>query len=160
VILRGTLSTADIEISNYCAELTEARYCNAVQIGQLETLEMQRDEARKQLEIANRALNTPEIHDFTAGVISEAQHQRARWGPEHDAGKQPEDWFWLLGYLGGKCLAAQKAGDVGKALHHTISTAACLANWHASMLGKTDMRPGIDTEESRALSQITPTDKK
>lgn len=105
--------------------------------------------AEKQGEIdrLREALNTPELHDFTSGVVSEAQHQRERWGSDHDAGKQPEDWFWLLGYLGGKCLAAQKAGDHDKALHHTISAAAVLANWHASMLGKTNMRPGIDPVE-------------
>jgi len=40
-----------------------------------------------------RHLNTPELHDFATGVISEGQHQRARWGSEHDSGKQPEDWF-------------------------------------------------------------------
>jgi hypothetical protein len=89
------------------------------------------------------ALNTPELHDFAAGVVSEAQHQRQRWGAEHDAGKAPEDWFWLLGYLAGKALHAAKAGDMDKALHHTISTAAALANWHAAMLGSTNMRPGI-----------------
>jgi hypothetical protein len=32
-----------------------------------------------------------------------------------------------------------------EALHHTISSAACLANWHAAMLGASnEMRPGID----------------
>ena len=89
------------------------------------------------------ALNTPELHDFAAGVVSEAQHQRERWGAEHDTGKAPEDWFWLLGYLGGKALHAAKSDDIDKALHHTISTAAALANWHAALLGVTGMRPGI-----------------
>lgn len=88
-------------------------------------------------------LNTPEIHDFMAGVISEAQHQRARWGNDQDASKLPEDWFWLLGYLAGKCLAAHKAGDVGKALHHMVSTAAAIANWHAAILGLTNISPSI-----------------
>lgn len=128
--------------------------------------EQQLEIAREELTAANetigqlrKALNTPEIRDFAKGVISEAQHQRERWGSDHDAGKQPEDWFWLLGYLGGKCLAAQKAGDHEKALHHTISTAAVLANWHASMLGKTTMRPGIDPVErgiEKALADTPP----
>lgn len=92
----------------------------------------------------NAALNTPELHDFSAGVVSEAQHQRERWGSTHDAGKTPEDWFWLIGYLAGKALHAAKAGDTDKALHHTISTAAALANWHAALAGQhTGMRPGI-----------------
>lgn len=93
-------------------------------------------------------LNTPELHDFATGVVSEAQHQRARWGSEHDAGKEPQDWFWLLGYLAGKALKAHASGDTEKALHHTISSAAVLANWHASILGaSTEMRPGIDPDE-------------
>ena len=90
-------------------------------------------------------INTPEINDFVRGVELEAAHQRERWGSDHDAGKEPEDWFWLLGYLGGKALHAAKNGDVAKALHHCISTAAACANWHAALLGvSTAMRPGID----------------
>ena len=88
-------------------------------------------------------LNTPELHDFSAGVISEAQHQRARWGSDHDAGKEPADWFWLVGYLAGKALASHLAGNLEKALHHTITVASVMANWHAAILGKTNMRPGI-----------------
>lgn len=92
-------------------------------------------------------LNTPELINFSRAVVSEAQHQRHRWGSDHDAGKEPQDWFWLLGYLAGKALAAHSKGDAEKALHHTISSAAALANWHASILGQTNMRPGIDPVE-------------
>lgn len=90
-------------------------------------------------------INTPETADFMAGVPLEAAHQRERWGAAHDAGKTPEDWFWLIGYLAQKALRAQNAGDMEKAQHHTISTAAALANWHAAISGAdTSMRPGID----------------
>jgi hypothetical protein len=88
-------------------------------------------------------LNAPELLSFRDGVILEAAHQRERWGSSHDDGKKPADWFWLIGYLAGKALAAHIADNSEKALHHTISTAAALANWHAAILGKTDMRPGI-----------------
>lgn len=87
-------------------------------------------------------LNTPEIHDFTRAVQLEAAHQRARWGSEHDAGKKPEDWFWLIGYLAGKAL---REDGIEKRLHRIIATAAALANWHTAVLGKTNMRPGIAT---------------
>jgi hypothetical protein len=90
------------------------------------------------------ALNTPELYDFGSGVVSEAQHQRTRWGSDHDAGKTPADWFWLVGYLAGKCLASHIAGDTDKALHHAIATAAATSNWHAAIANKSNqMRPGI-----------------
>lgn len=88
-------------------------------------------------------LNTPETASFLEGVRREVAHQRERWGTDHDGGKEPSDWFWLIGYLAGKALAAHLAGNTEKALHHTISSAAALANWHAAILGKTNMRPGI-----------------
>lgn len=93
-------------------------------------------------------LNTPEVEDFAKATVTEAQHQRARWGSSHDAGKQPLDWFWLIGYLAQKAATAHMAGDLFKAKHHTISTAAALANWHAAITGEhTEMRPGIETPE-------------
>jgi hypothetical protein len=93
-------------------------------------------------------LNTPETEDFDKAVPLEAAHQVKRWGAEHDAGKNAEDWFWLVGYLAGKALAAFKAGDLTKAKHHTISTAAALRNWHAHIRsGQSVMRPGIAEEK-------------
>ena len=104
-------------------------------------------EARKQL------INTPELKNFSDGVTLEALHQRERWGNSHDVGKTPADWFWLVGYLAGKALHAQTSGNKEKALHHTISTAAALANWHASISGDhTAMRPDIDPKEHPILS--------
>ncbi len=89
-------------------------------------------------------LNTPQTVDWVESVRLEAAHQRERWGSDHDAGKSPADWFWLLGYLSGKALAAAVAGNTEKALHHTISAGAVLANWHLALSGAdTRMRPGI-----------------
>jgi hypothetical protein len=90
-------------------------------------------------------VNTPETEDFFKGIELEAAHQRERWPSEQDAGKTDADWFWLVGYLAGKCLHAAIAGDKTKALHHTISTAASLANWHRALKGEGNMRPGIET---------------
>lgn len=102
-----------------------------------------RQETQARLDAALLALNTPEILDFVKAVPLEAAHQRERWGSDHDAGKTAADWFWLVGYLAGKALHMHAQGNTEKALHHTISTAAALANWHSAILGKTDMRPGI-----------------
>lgn len=89
-------------------------------------------------------INKPETADFMKGVPLEAAHQRQRWGAEHDAGKAPLDWFWLIGYLAQKAATSAIAGDIEKAKHHMISTAAALANWHLALTGAdTRMRPGI-----------------
>lgn len=125
----------------------------------LETAQPELDRLRTEVEDLRAQLNTPELHDFATGVISEAQHQRARWGSDHDAGKEPHDWFWLLGYLAGKALSAHQNGNPDKALHHTISSAAALANWHAAILGKTNMRPGIDPVE-RGVDVVSGTEEK
>jgi len=103
------------------------------------------EKARLRTRIADleAKLNTPETTSFVEGVKLEVAHQRERWGSDHDGGKEPSDWFWLIGYLAGKALTAHLAGNVEKALHHTISSAAALANWHAAILGQTNMRPGI-----------------
>lgn len=113
----------------------------AWQIQQQRIAELEKDAARAaELEAL---INSPELHDFSKGVVLEAAHQRERWGTEHDGGKSAADWFWLIGYLAQKAMMSQLAGDTDKALHHAITTAAAMANWHAAMLGKTNMRPGI-----------------
>lgn len=89
-------------------------------------------------------INTPQIEDFLKGIQSEAAHQQEKWGSDHDDGKSPFDWFWLIGYLAQKAASAHVADDVEKAKHHTISTAAALFNWHRHIAtGETRMRPGI-----------------
>ncbi|WP_050400466.1 hypothetical protein [Bradyrhizobium embrapense] len=91
------------------------------------------------------ALFSPEIQDWFEGTRLEAGHQVIRFAAEHDAGKTAFDWFWLVGYLAQKAAASAVDGDVEKAMHHTISTAAALLNWHRHLSGASRlMRPGID----------------
>lgn len=100
---------------------------------------------KKAFEELKATLDGPELHDFATAVVKEAAFQRAEWGVDHDGGKTASDWFWLLGYLGGKALYSYLAGDKDKALHHVITTAAACANWHAAISGtSTRMRPGIE----------------
>lgn len=90
-------------------------------------------------------LNTPHTADWFEGVKLEAGHQIQRWGSDHDAGKGPADWFWLIGYLAQKAMTSQMAGNEEKARHHTISTGAALLNWFRAITGDSNaMRPGID----------------
>ncbi|MDR9839409.1 hypothetical protein [Herbaspirillum huttiense] len=102
------------------------------------------DERDAEIARLNAIINTPQSGDFLRAVSTEAEHQRQRWGSSHDAGKAAADWFWLVGYLAGKALHSNNDGDLVKAEHHIITTAAALMNWHMAMFGKTDMRPGID----------------
>lgn len=78
-------------------------------------------------------INNPQTAEFLPAVQAEAAHQRDRWGEAHDRGKSAENWFWLVGYLAGKCLRCVITGDKHKALHHTISSAAALANWYEAI---------------------------
>lgn len=88
-------------------------------------------------------INAPEMENFLRGVHIEAVHQVERWGTAHDRAKRPADWFWLVGYLGGKALHALLEGKRDKGLHHCISTAAALYNWHCAIKGvDVSMCPG------------------
>lgn len=78
-------------------------------------------------------INNPQTAEFLSAVQAEAAHQVEKWGEAHDRGKSAENWFWLVGYLAGKCLRCCITGDKHKALHHTISSAAALANWHKAI---------------------------
>jgi hypothetical protein len=92
-------------------------------------------EAETEVRRLRGLINHPEIEAFLRAVHIEAVHQVVRWGTSHDRAKRPADWFWLIGYLAGKALHAAVAGNVEKAKHHCISTAAALYNWHCAISG-------------------------
>lgn len=108
-------------------------------------------------------VNNPLTEDFLHAVRAEVGHQVQRWGTAHDRAKSPADWFWLVGYLAGKALHAHAAGDEAKALHHSISTAAVLANWHAHILtrggaftpGHSDLQAFLESTFGDAVSGLT-----
>lgn len=83
-----------------------------------------------ELEPIAALINRPETENFLRGVQLEAGHQRWRWGRDHDAGKDPDQWFWTLGFLAGKARHHHAEGDAEKARHHLISSAALLSHWH------------------------------
>lgn len=99
----------------------------------------------------NALINTPHTHDFLEGVRLEMPHQRERWGSEHDAGKTPADWLWLVAHLTSKALMSLVNGNIEKAKHHVITSAAALGNWFLAITGAdTSMRPGIATPPGEA----------
>ncbi|TBR76167.1 MAG: hypothetical protein EPN64_09160 [Burkholderiaceae bacterium] len=142
---------ADVPTNGVIAVTTKGLNDSPLQ-GAVESLARDRDslasrnaELEREVERLHQLINTPQTQDWMRAVDLEAAHQQERWGSAHDAGKAPEDWFWLLGYLSGKALAALKAGDQEKTRHHIISSAAVLRNWHRHIAGElTSMRPGID----------------
>ena len=95
-------------------------------------------------------INTPLLDDFSEAVVREAAHQVERWGASHDASKEPQDWFWTLAYLAGKAMRAHIEGNREKALHHTISSAALLLNWHLRILAG---QPRSDAAKPTACRQ-------
>lgn len=100
-----------------------------------------------EVKVLQDIVNTPLFDDFTEAVKREAAHQVQRWGRAHDRSKSAENWFWLVGYLSGKALRSAITGDREKALHHTISSAAALMQWHAAILwDKTSSGLGSDED--------------
>ena len=106
------------------------------ELERLKEVELNRPLRKLQAEVARLTtlVNTPLTDDFSKAVEREAKHQMERWGTTHDADKEPEDWFWTLGYLATKAVQAHRAGDLSKALHHTISSAALLSHWHRRIM--------------------------
>lgn len=125
------------------------------------------EQAATELRRQHALLNTPELLSFRDGVVLEAAHQRERWSSIKDGGKSALDWFQLVISLSTRAaehhkeaerltkllprtvlqssnLAQQIDYHREKAVHHTITCAAACANWHAAVLGLTNMRPGVD----------------
>jgi hypothetical protein len=112
-------------------------------------------ELRAEIARLNGLINVPHTEDWHEAVTLEAAHQIGRWGVEHDRGKEPTDWLWLLGFLAGKAVNAAKMGDIEKAKHHTISSGAVLLNWHRHLSGtEVTFQPGhgpsVDAEAVNA----------
>lgn len=109
-----------------------------------------------------RLINNPQTDDFQEAVYLEAASQVERWRVNSDSGKSPEDWLFLMGYLGTKaCQALRRAisqnddldghreheAAIEEAKHHIISSAASCLNWHGALSNDQDrssMRPGIE----------------
>ena len=87
-------------------------------------------------------VDSPDARRFLKASELEAKHQQMRW--TGDGGKADADWFWLIGYLGGKALH-NPGGDTEKKLHRITTIAAAAANWHAAVLGNDSMQPEMPT---------------
>ena len=106
------------------------------------------EEYQAEIQRLRAILNTPLYDDFLSAVAREAAHQIDRWGTADERNKEPHDWFWLLGYLAGKALKSALTGDIQKAKHHCISSAAVLLNWHLHLggidSGRSDLKKHLE----------------
>lgn len=87
----------------------------------------------------NVIIHAPESDDFLKGVVIEAEYQRQLHGVDaSDARFEWHQWYWVVGYLLGKALAACKSGEGNgeKAKHHLVTSAALINNWHNVLIGK------------------------
>lgn len=109
-------------------------------------------ELRSDRDRLHALINNPQTDEFLSAVKAEAAHQRQRWGAPHDRQKSAENWFWLVGYLAGKALRAAITGDKFKAKHHTISSAAALANWFEA-IERDESGSGIGVDEDLKLKK-------
>jgi hypothetical protein len=145
--LRQQLAERDAVLREFCERVERGEVRSKSTYAKFKALlssaEPVKNPLQAEIDRLNQIINTPQADDFLRAVSTEAEHQRQRLGSEHDDGKTPADWFWLVGYLAGKALHAHASDNVEKAEHHVITTAAALANWHRAMFGKTNMRPGI-----------------
>lgn len=83
------------------------------------------------------AINSPGVNDFVQAVKVEVAHQRERW-KETDPLKTDADWYWLIGWLGGKAVTdPHEKGDKRTAkerkLHRIVTVAAAAFNWFDSV---------------------------
>ncbi len=81
----------------------------------------------KELRRLKSLIWTPHTDNFLEAVRIEAAHQKERWGDDHDKMKEDQDWFWTLGWLAGKAVRSESQK---KRLHHIVTSAALLLNWH------------------------------
>ena len=94
-------------------------------------------------EALTEMLNTPQTDEFFSAVQIEAAHQVGSGCGEHDARKEPTDWFWLVGFLLGKAVSLPEKRE-----HHIISSAAVLLNWFRRLKGEDgSFQPGRGTGE-------------
>jgi hypothetical protein len=113
-------------------------------------------EARDRITYLEALINTPELEAFDKGVLLECAHQVERWGEAHDRSKSAENWYyWVVGYLAGKALRASITGDREKALHHTISAAAALRNWHRA-IQQDESNAGVGRDEDLQPTEAKP----
>jgi hypothetical protein len=138
-MMAGEMETPCLRCSDLSAKLAHEHRDRELETKKLfEELGSARVEANE----LRKLIYSPIIDNFLEAVRLEAAHQVDRWKSPHDAGKHDSDWYWLLGYLGGK-LIHRPNDSLDKQLHWIISIAAVCFNWWRAKTGEDRrMRPG------------------
>lgn len=128
----------------------------------LDALEI--DRLRKRVVELEAVICTPENNEFLKGVAIEAEYQRQKHGVDTTDGRFDwHQWFWVVGYLLGKALAACRNGSADngeKAKHHLVTTAALIYNWHNVLIGMPAASVHSQAGEPVARSLLEPFDGK
>ena len=103
--------------------------------GEMEELREDNARLRAEVDRLKSVLGTPEVEDFLKAVEREAAYQREHWGKGHDEVKSHANWYWLLGWLGGKAVMdPHEPGDERtpreRRLHRIVTVAAVAFHWH------------------------------
>ncbi len=126
----AVMDRAERRLNELCEQLDQEPAEAARQLREaratLNALVMERDRLKT-------LMNNSQAERFLEATRAEIAHQLQHWSAIHDRAKEPQDWFWLTRYLADKALRAHNDGALALALHHTISSAAALANWHAAI---------------------------
>lgn len=112
------MTVMDTNTCERCAFLDDQAEALAAERTRREAAEAERDAVVAEVDSAP-------VLGFFRAVRLEAAHQRRRWSEAHDAEKTPADWLWTIG-----ALVAKAVHQPEKRLHHIITSAAALANWH------------------------------
>lgn len=91
------------------------------------------DRLKDEKERLQAYINNPVTLDFIEAMKVEIPHQKERWR-ESDPLKDDPDWYWLIGWLGGKAIMDPvKDRDARtpkeRKLHRIVAVAAAAANW-------------------------------
>lgn len=118
------------------AENRELRFVLAKLRQDYAASELMLEGARQERDDLRALLNAPETRDFVEAVKREAAHQRTL--DHRDETKTDAEWMWTVGWLIAK---AVHATTLEKRLHHLVTSAAALANWHRLRAAPTTETP-------------------
>jgi hypothetical protein len=106
-----------------------------------------------ELDALKAKINTPELLDFMAGILLESAHARERWA-EEDKHKSHLEWYGTVGLLLGKAISAACNRETDKLLHHLITAAGAIANWHRAVVISKQEKDAAQAEREAFVASL------